>query len=63
VDLAVRHAIAAIAAIYAAREFADAGGLMSYGIGLTDVYRRVGVYAGQFLKGAEPPVYQSYSAS
>lgn len=49
-------------AIYDFREFADAGGLMSYGASLLDAYRQVGRYAGQLLKGAKPaelPVVQS----
>jgi putative tryptophan/tyrosine transport system substrate-binding protein len=58
VTLAARHQIPAI---YYLREFAEAGGLMTYGNSLPDVYRHVGVYVGRILKGEKPselPVMQ-----
>jgi putative ABC transport system substrate-binding protein len=50
-----------IPAIYDRREFIAAGGLISYGTYLPDVYRQVGVYAGRIIAGAKPsdlPVIQ-----
>jgi putative ABC transport system substrate-binding protein len=41
-------------AIYQLRDFAEAGGLISYGANNADAYRQVGVYAGRILKGAKP---------
>jgi len=51
----------AVPAIYQFREFAAAGGLLSYGTNLADGYRQVGVYTGRILKGEKPgdlPVVQ-----
>jgi putative ABC transport system substrate-binding protein len=57
--LTVRHAVPAI---YQRREFAAAGGLMSYGSSISDTHRIVGLYTGRILKGDNPanlPVQQA----
>jgi putative ABC transport system substrate-binding protein len=57
--LAVHHAIPAT---YALRDYAEIGGLMSYGADVADAWRQVGAHAGRVLKGAKPsdlPVVQS----
>ena len=59
VTLATRYGIPAI---YTSREYAQVGGLMSYGTDLAEMWRQVGDYTGRVLKGAKPadlPVMQS----
>jgi len=59
IAFASRHRLPAM---YQFREFADAGGLISYGPSFADAYRQAGVYCGQILRGAQPgdlPVVQS----
>jgi putative ABC transport system substrate-binding protein len=57
--LGLRHTVPAV---FQTREFAAAGGLVSYGAEIADAYRQLGIYAGRILKGEKPaemPVQQS----
>jgi putative tryptophan/tyrosine transport system substrate-binding protein len=59
VNLAARHAVPAS---FSNRDFAEIGGLMSYGTNIADSFRQIGVYVGRILKGAKPsdlPVVQA----
>jgi len=62
VQLALLAAFHRVPATFASRQYAEAGGLMSYGASLTDASRQMGVYTGRILKGAKSadlPVVQS----
>jgi putative tryptophan/tyrosine transport system substrate-binding protein len=62
VQFAILAALHRIAASFAQREYAESGGLISYGTSLADMYRQAGAYTGQILKGAKPadlPVIQA----
>ena len=62
VQLALLTGRLGVPAIFSGREFAEAGGLMSYGSDIVDVYRQVGIYCGRIIKGAKAadlPVVQS----
>ena len=59
VHLATRHALVAA---YSTRDYAQAGGLLSYGAAVADAYQQVGLYVGRILKGIKPaelPVVQA----
>ena len=54
IQLALQAMLHRVPAIYPTRDFAEAGGLMSYGASLRDTIRQAGVYTGRILKGANP---------
>jgi ABC-type uncharacterized transport system substrate-binding protein len=54
VQLAQLAAFHRLPAIYGLREYAEAGGLISYGANVGDAFRQAGVYTGRILKGAKP---------
>ena len=58
VDLAVKNRLPAI---YYAPEFVEDGGLMSYGVSFTDLYRRAATYVDKILKALSPPIFRSSS--
>ena len=61
-DLTQLAAFYQLPATYALRDYAEAGGLMSYGPNIADAFRQISTYAGRILKGAKPadlPVMQA----
>jgi putative tryptophan/tyrosine transport system substrate-binding protein len=62
VQLAVLAASHRLPSTFSQRDFAEAGGLMSYGTNIAEAWRQIGVYAGRILKGTKPadlPVVQA----